>query len=133
MIAGLGIDVVEIERIRRARERHGARFLEKVFTPGELAVCLKRATPDEALAARFAAKEAAMKALGSGWGEGVGWQDIEIESQPGGAPLLRLHGGAASLAQKLGAKTFWVSLTHAKNTAAAVVALETDGQGEGRT
>ncbi|HSH68727.1 MAG TPA: holo-ACP synthase [Deferrisomatales bacterium] len=124
MIVGLGIDVVEIGRIRDLHRRRGDRFCRRVFTPGEVAACLGRADPAPALAARFAAKEAGMKALGTGWGEGVGWHDLEVVSAAGRAPRLQLHGGAAVRAAALGAQAFHLSLSHDGGVSAAVVVLE---------
>ena len=123
MIAGMGIDLVAVDRIGNLRKRHGERFLQKVFTSAEVEDCLSRGAPDQGLAARFAAKEAAMKALGTGFAEGVSWRDIEVESA-GGRPVLKLKGKAAHLAGLMGAKIFLVSLTHEKEYAAAVVVLE---------
>lgn len=130
MIVGLGIDVVEIERIRSLRQRRGDRFCERVFTAGEVAACLRREDPAPSLAARFAAKEAGMKALGTGWGEGVGWRDLEVVSVAGKQPRLQLHGRAARRAADLGARCSYLSLTHDGGVAAAVVVLEA-GEKEG--
>ncbi len=124
MIVGLGIDVVEIRRIRELHLRRGERFCRRVFTPGEVAACLERADPAPALAARFAAKEAGMKALGTGWGEGVGWHDLEVVSAVGRPPRLQLHGAAAARAAALGAQMFHLSLSHDGGVSAAVVVLE---------
>lgn len=124
MIVGLGIDVVEIRRIRELHRRRGERFCRRVFTPGEVAACLERADPAPSLAARFAAKEAGMKALGSGWGGGVGWHDLEVLSAPGRPPRLQLHGAAAARAATLGAQAVHLSLSHDGGVSAAVVVLE---------
>jgi holo-[acyl-carrier protein] synthase len=124
MIVGVGIDVVEIERIRDLRQRRGDRFCERVFTAGEVSACLQREDPAPSLAARFAAKEAGMKALGTGWGEGVGWRDLEVVSLAGKQPRLELHGRAASRAAELGAYCSHLSLSHDGGVAAAVVVLE---------
>lgn len=112
-----GIDLIEIERVAAAVERHGARFLNRVFTPLELA---EAGGSPSSLAARFAAKEAVAKALGCGIGP-IGWQEIEIRRQPGSQPVLHLSGEAARLAAELGLDTWSVSLTHARDQAAAVV------------
>lgn len=124
MILGLGIDVAEVARLKSLRLRWGDRLLKRVFTEAELRACLGRREPDAGLAARFAAKEAAMKALGTGWGGGVGWQDISVASRPGEAPRLELSGGAAGRAEELGARRVHLSLTHDGGVAAAVVVLE---------
>jgi holo-[acyl-carrier protein] synthase len=78
MIVGVGIDIVSVERIRSSREKHGQRFVEKILTPGEIELCMGRKSPDEGFAARFAAKEAGMKALATGFDQGVGWHDVEV-------------------------------------------------------
>lgn len=114
-----GIDLIEIERVEQALARHGERFLNRVFTPTEQADCAGRS---ESLAARYAAKEAAAKALSSGL-RGFGFTDIEITRAANGAPGLRLHGAALSLAQSQGLTVFSVSLTHTSTQAAAVVVL----------
>ena len=124
MIRGLGIDVVDVARIRRLREESGDRFLARVFTPAEVEAALRRKDADFALASRFAAKEAAMKALGTGWALGVGFRDVEVSGDFGVQPQLLLHGGAAERARALGATSFHVSLTHDGAVAAAVVILE---------
>lgn len=112
-----GIDLIEIARIQRALERHGERFLQRVFTPAEVAQCRGRASE---LAARFAAKEAASKALGTGIGP-ISWAEVETINLPSGKPELRLYGRAQIIAGKLGLDTWSVSLTHARQMAAAVV------------
>lgn len=124
MIVGVGIDVVQVDRIRSLHVRRGERFQRRVFTEGERTACLRRHDPAPCLAARFAAKEAAMKALGTGWGEGVGWCDVEVVSVTGKAPRLELHGSAARRAEDLGASRFHLSLSHDGGVAAAVVVLE---------
>src|SRR4026209_2578575 len=100
-IIGLGIDVTDIPRIASAFERYGERFLRRVFTDGEIAYCTRRRDPVPHLAGRFAAKEAAMKALGTGHSRGVLWKDVEVVRH-GGPPQLRLHGGAARRAEAMG-------------------------------
>ena len=126
MIGGIGIDVCEVARVRRALSGDtGARFRARVFTPDEQAYCERRVQARfESYAARFAAKEAAMKALGTGWGEGVGWRDVEVIAQDGGAPALRLHGEAARLARRKRLGRWHVSLTHTRTTAIAWVVAE---------
>jgi holo-[acyl-carrier protein] synthase len=124
VIVGVGLDVVEVARIRSLAERRGERFTARVFTPEELACCEAKADPAPSLAARFAAKEAGMKALGSGWGEGVGWQDLAVVSPPGRPPALELRGEAAARASRLGVSSVHLSLSHDAGVAAAVVVLE---------
>ena len=124
MIVGLGIDVVENARIRESIEKFGARFLNRIFTDGETAYCGKNADPAIHYAARFAAKEAAFKALGTGWAAGVKWKDVEVERLSSGKPELRLHGEALVKAQALGATRFHVSLTHDRTISCAVVVFD---------
>jgi len=124
MIVGTGIDIAEVPRIRAAIERHGERFLQRVFTPDEIRYCESKANRVERYAARFAAKEAGMKALGTGWNHGVRWRDLEVARQPGGRPALVLHGKAAEFAAKLGATRMALSLTHSAELAMAQVILE---------
>jgi holo-[acyl-carrier protein] synthase len=124
MIVGTGIDIAEVPRIREVIERHGERFLKRVFTEGEIQYCESKANRVERYAARFAAKEAGMKAIGTGWNHGVRWRDIEVARKPGGRPTLVLHGKAAEFAAKLGATNIALSLTHTAEQAFAQVILE---------
>jgi holo-[acyl-carrier protein] synthase len=124
MIVGTGIDIAEVSRIGNSIERFGDRFLQRIFTAGERRYCDSKANRVERYAARFAAKEAAMKALGTGWNYGVRWQDCEVARQPGGRPTLVLHGKAAEFAAKLGVKNIALSLTHTEEQAMAQVILE---------
>lgn len=121
---GLGIDLVEVPRIRDLLTKHGERFKERTFTPGEIAYCDSCADPAMHYAARFAAKEAAAKALGTGlWAEGVDWKAIEVIREASGKPTLALHDGAKRHAELLGATRFLISLTHTKDLAQAQVIL----------
>ena len=124
MIVGLGIDVIEVARLAEALERHGDRFEQRVFTEAESAFCRARGDRVLALAARFAAKEACLKALGTGWAEGVGFRDVEIVRKDRQSPRLVLHGEAARRAGAQGVTRTHVSLTHQPGVAAAVVVLE---------
>ncbi|HZS98955.1 MAG TPA: holo-[acyl-carrier-protein] synthase [Terriglobales bacterium] len=124
MIVGTGIDIAEVPRIREAIERHGERFLHRIFTDGEIQYCESKANRVERYAARFAAKEAGMKAIGTGWNHGVRWRDIEVARKPGGRPTLLLHGKAAEFAARLGAVNIALSLTHTAEQAMAQVILE---------
>lgn len=124
MIVGLGTDLAEVSRIRRAIERHGNRFLERVYTPGEIDYVERKANRWERYAARFAAKEAGMKAIGTGWRHGVRWRDFEVANLAGGRPTLRLTGVAAVVAERLEVKAVSLSLTHTSELAMAVVVLE---------
>jgi holo-[acyl-carrier protein] synthase len=124
MIVGTGIDITEVPRIRESIERFGDRFLHRVFTEGEIRYCDSKANRFERYAARFAAKEAGMKALGTGWNFGVRWRDVEVSRKPGGRPTLLFHGKAAEFAAKLGAVNVALSLTHTPQQAMAQVILE---------
>jgi holo-[acyl-carrier protein] synthase len=124
MITGIGIDVIQNDRIRDSIQRFGDRFLHRIYTEGEIEYCKKCAQPEIHYAARFAAKEAAFKALGTGWAAGVKWKDVEIERLPSGKPELHLHGEALGHAASAGAKRFYVSLTHDRLVSCAVVILE---------
>jgi len=100
-------------------ERYGDRFTQRIFTDGEIAYCMRRRAPEIHFAGRFASKEAAMKALGTGHSQGVLWRDIEVVRQPGGPPQLRLHGGALRRFQKIGGGTSQLSITHTDTLAFA--------------
>src|SRR5262245_33916962 len=124
MIIGIGIDVVQNERIRESLARFGDRFMNRIYTETEIAYCNKCADPSIHFAARFAAKEAAFKALGTGWTGGVKWKDTEVQRLDSGKPELHLYGEALAHAQSLGATRFHVSLTHDQLVSCAVVILE---------
>ena len=124
MIVGMGVDMAEVSRVRAAIERHGERFLQRVFTPVEIAYCRKYKDCYDRFAARFAAKEAAMKALGTGWRRGVTWRDFEISNLPSGKPCLRLSGKALEIYRSLGGMRLLVSLTHTGPYALAQVIIE---------
>ena len=125
MIVGSGIDLAEVDRIRKAIERFGRRFIERVFTPAEIAYVERRSTTRfQRYAGRFAAKEAGMKAIGTGWRRGVRWQDFEVANLPSGKPTLKLHGQAAQVAERLGVKQVTLSITHTADTGMAMVILE---------
>jgi holo-[acyl-carrier protein] synthase len=124
MIIGSGIDMVEIRRIQHAVDRFGSRFLRRVYTPAEQAYCLRKRNAAESLAARFAAKEAGAKALGTGISFGVNWLEIEVVREFSGRPTLRFHGRAAQIAARLGMAHAALSLTHTAELALASVILE---------
>ena len=124
MIVGIGIDIAEVPRIQRAIERFGDRFLHRIFTAGEMRYCDSKATRMERYAARFAAKEAAMKALGTGWNHGVRWRDCEVTRMPSGRPTIVFHGVAAEFAARLGVKNAALSISHTAEQAIAQVILE---------
>ncbi len=133
-IFGIGIDVVEVARIASAIERHGEPFLARLFTPAERAYCESRKNPAPHFAARFAAKEAVVKALGTGIGAHAGWLDLEIVRNEAGAPRLALAGAAADFAGRNGICEIQISLTHTKEYAAAnAVAVAENGNIEHRT
>jgi holo-[acyl-carrier protein] synthase len=125
MILGVGVDITEVARIRAALEnpRTGARFRARVFTPGEAAYCVKRRNGYESFAARFAAKEAMMKAIGGAVGRGVGWREIEVV-RGDGAPTIHLHGRAQACAEALGIRRIHLSLSHTAELAIAYVVAE---------
>jgi len=124
MIVGTGIDIAEVPRIAKSIERFGDRFLQRIFTAGEMRYCDSKANRVERYAARFAAKEAAMKAIGTGWNHGVAWRDVEVSRMPGGRPTIKFHGKAAEFADKLGARNVALSLSHTDQIAIAQVILE---------
>jgi holo-[acyl-carrier protein] synthase len=124
MVVGVGTDLMEIARIRQSIERFGDRFLRRVFTPREIAYCQRKKNAAESFAARFAAKEAGAKALGTGISHGVGWLEIEVAREPSGKPRLELTGRAAEWARRLGVVRTSLSLTHSRDVALAVVVLE---------
>jgi holo-[acyl-carrier protein] synthase len=124
MLVGTGIDVVEVERIARSIERYGSRFLSRIFTAGEIAYSQRRKNCAESFAARFAAKEAGAKALGTGIQHGVTWTEMEVRRAPGRRPTLHFSGRALEMAERLGVKHISLSLTHSKTVAIAAVQLE---------
>jgi holo-[acyl-carrier protein] synthase len=124
LIVGLGLDIAEIDRIEAAITRHGAPFLDRLFTPDEIAYCERFKNRYERYAGRFAVKEAAMKALGTGWSRGVRWRDIEVMREPSGKPGLRLQGAAREFADRMGVKHISVTITHSGNLAMAQVIFE---------
>jgi holo-[acyl-carrier protein] synthase len=124
MILGTGVDIAEVARIRASIERFGDRFLHRIFTDDEIGYCERTAGRFESYAARFAAKEAGMKALGTGWSRGVRWRDIEVVRPKGQRPTIQFHGEAAAIAAKLGTKNIALSITHTSEQALAHVILE---------
>ena len=124
MIVGTGVDLADVPRIRSSVERFGDRFIQRIYTPAEIEYVERKANRFERYAARFAAKEAGMKAIGTGWKRGVTWRDFEVANLPSGKPTLRFHGLAAEFAAKLGGKTVSLSLTHTTALGMAHVILE---------
>ena len=125
MVLGLGTDLIETRRVQESIDRFGERFLERIFTAGEIAYCQrKKKNAAESFAARFAAKEAAAKALGTGISRGVSWKELEVRREPGGRPTLHLSGRAAERAARMGVRHISLSLTHTRELAMAVVMME---------
>jgi holo-[acyl-carrier protein] synthase len=124
MIVGIGVDLASVSRVDGLLARRGDRALARLFTPAEARRCRERRHPPESFAARFAAKEAFFKALGTGWGRGGAWTEVEVVSAHSGAPSIRLSGTAAALAERRGVRSIHLSLTHTGDTAAAFVVLE---------
>jgi len=124
VIVGIGIDLAEVNRIREAIERYGQRFIERIYTEKEIAYVERKANKYERYAARFAAKEAGMKAVGTGWKRGVRWRDFEVTNLPSGRPTLQLHGEAAKFAESLGVRNIALSITHTAAQGMAIVILE---------
>jgi holo-[acyl-carrier protein] synthase len=127
MIVGSGIDLVEIERIQNSMDRYGTRFLNRVYTSAEQAYCLRKRKAAESFAARFAAKEAGAKALGTGISYGVSWLEIEVVREPSGRPTLVFHGRAAQIAAHLKIGHTALSITHTGTLAMASVVVEDEG------
>ena len=127
MIVGTGVDIIETARLEEALRKHGERFSKRVCTPAEIAYCEKFKNPAQRLAARFAAKEAAFKALGTGWSEGLRWVDVEITHSASGKPELILRGRAEEIARRLGVAHTAVSISHSDRYVVAQVIFESDG------
>jgi holo-[acyl-carrier protein] synthase len=126
MIVGTGVDIAETSRLEKGLERHGERITKRLFTPAEIAYCERFKNRGERYAARFAAKEAAFKALGTGWGAGVRWLDVEVTHQPSGKPELVLTGRAQEVARGLGVTRMAVSISHSDRYVVAQVIFEGD-------
>jgi len=124
MILGVGIDIIEVARIRASHEKFGERFLKRILRPAEIAYCLSHRNPAPFLAARFAAKEAISKAFGTGIGRQLGWQDMEVGRKESGEPFVILHDGGQELLAERSGTNFCLSLSHTENYAAAVAVLE---------
>jgi holo-[acyl-carrier protein] synthase len=126
VVRGLGFDIVEVARVAGVAERHGERFLKRVFTPLEIEKV--HGNRGQYLASRFSAKEAAFKALGTGWGGGVRWTDVEVDNLPSGQPVLSLRGVAREKADALGVQRIHVTISHTAQYATAQVILEGEPQ-----
>ena len=127
MIVGIGVDIVEVERISRALDRHGDRFVRRVFTASEAEYCRRCVHPEQRFATRFAAKEAALKALGTGWAQGLEFLQVEVSNNELGAPAVTFTGKALDRSRRLGVERVHVSLTHHRHFAIAQVVLEAPG------
>jgi len=125
LIVGLGVDIAEVGRMKTAIERHGEAFLRRVYTAREREYCERFKNKYERYAGRFAAKEAAMKALGTAWSRGVRWVDVEVVREKGGRPTMKLAGEAAKVAERMGVKNIALSITHTAQQAFAQVIFET--------
>ncbi|MCH8830624.1 MAG: holo-ACP synthase [Planctomycetes bacterium] len=119
VIVGLGTDIIEIVRIGRMVERHGELFLHRVFTEGEIRYCQRRKESFQHFAGRWAAKEAVMKALGTGWIRGVGWQDIEVDVLKSGKPVIHIHGSARDFVSRLEIDDVLITISHCRSYATA--------------
>ncbi len=126
MILGIGVDLCEVDRMEAAIARHGERFLNRIYTEAERAYCDSKPNRMERFAGRFAAKEAAMKAIGTGWRRGVGWRDFEVARAASGQPVIVLRGEAGKIAAQMGVRRALVSITHIKSMAMAQVLLESE-------
>jgi holo-[acyl-carrier protein] synthase len=124
MILGTGVDIVAVDRVRGILQRQKARFVERVFTPGEQGYCNTHRDPAPHYAVRFAAKEALLKALGTGWSNGIRWIDVEVQREEGKAPVIRIHGQAARIAARMQVRAIHASLSHSEENAVATVVLE---------
>ncbi len=124
---GIGTDIIECDRIDRMVQRHGDHFVQRVYTAEEVRYCSSHRCADQHYAGRWAAKEAVLKAIGTGWISGITWQDVEVANEASGRPIVRLHGGAAKVASELGVTEIQISITHCKSHAVAfAVALGND-------
>ena len=127
-VIGIGVDIVECARIGKMIERHGEFFMARVYTPAEIEYCQSHKGATERFAGRWAAKEAILKALGTGWRHGIGWLDMEVRNELSGRPMVSLSGGALHQAQRLGIETMFISISHARSHAIAY-AMATGGAG----
>ena len=124
MVIGIGVDIIEVERIKGAIERHGQRFLDRVYCPGEIRCCRSSANSFQRFAARFAAKEAVLKALGVGWQDGTRFTDVEVVVNSKGRPSVKLSGKSRRIGEALGVSRVHISLSHTKRHAIAQAVAE---------
>jgi holo-[acyl-carrier protein] synthase len=126
-VLGIGTDIIECLRIAHMIERHQETFINRVYTPLEIRYCQSRKQATQHFAGRWAAKEALLKALGTGWRRGISWRDIEIRNEEGGKPVVGLRGGARDIVEKLGIREMLVSISHCRSHAMAyALALGTE-------
>jgi holo-[acyl-carrier protein] synthase len=118
-IIGIGTDIVECLRIAQMIERHGELFITRVYTPHEIEYCRRRKAATQHFAGRWAAKEAVLKALGTGWRRGISWRDVEVFNEPGGQPTIRMRGGAQDVVERLGITEMLISISHCRSHATA--------------
>ena len=123
-VLGIGVDLVEVERIQHSLDRFGERFMNRVFTEGEIAYCQSMKFPARHFAARFAAKEALSKAFGTGIGKSMGWRDLDVQKKESGEPFVVLSGGAEKMANEREVERIWISLSHTENSGTATIVLE---------
>jgi holo-[acyl-carrier protein] synthase len=125
-IIGIGTDIIECLRIAQMIERHGELFINRVFTPHEIQYCQSRKLATQHFAGRWAAKEAILKALGTGWRKGISWRDVEIRNEPGGRPVVALRGGARDVIEQLGITEMLISISHCRSHATAYALAQSD-------
>ncbi len=123
-LVGIGTDIIECLRIAKMIERHGELFITRVYTEHEIAYCSARKAATQHYAGRWAAKEAVLKALGTGWIRGISWRDVEVRNQPGGAPTVRLAGGAREVFERSGIRRLHISISHCRSHAVAYCVAE---------
>src|SRR4026209_1246386 len=128
-VLGIGVDIVQVERIQHSLDRFGERFMKRIFTEGEIAYCISMKFPARHFAARFAAKEAVSKAFGTGIGRAMGWKDIDVHRKPVGEPFVILEGGAKELGEDRAVSSVWITLSHTEQYATAMIVLEGDQAG----
>jgi holo-[acyl-carrier protein] synthase len=127
-IIGIGTDIIECLRIAKMIERHGELFINRVYTPHEIQYCQTRKQATQHFAGRWAAKEAVLKALGTGWRRGISWRDVEIRNAPGGRPLVALHGGAREVVEQLGITQMLISISHCRSHATAYAVAQAENK-----
>jgi holo-[acyl-carrier protein] synthase len=129
-IVGIGTDIVECLRIAQMIERHGELFINRVYTPHEIQYCQSRKMATQHFAGRWAAKEAILKALGTGWRRGISWLDVEVRNEPGGRPMVSLHGGAQAASEQLGVIQMLITISHCRSHAMACAVAQADDDEE---